>query len=510
MAAYQTQQINVGNIQAPNIGQITGQFVDRLNKQQNSEFEMGRQAAMYANELGFRQRAEQRDIDKINKENQKDLATNEAMRAVLDPKGYQQNKMAGEQKAIQASLANLSPEERVIAEQQIKANYDPFASEKGWLDLAQSAKGVDIGKVFDAKYRQYEIAAKTSGTPEYEAAKKAELDLYKIKANIDLGTRKAAASFENDLRQNYESKKAQGMYKVLEIDSTKPEEYVKNDALRKNIESKQNVYGTTYNEEVGKVIPAIETINKNTEALKARLTGNPELDKGLLTSISANDSKLKLLYDRVDKIALGKAGMGNTFVAVPEAVKDTRNAVKSKSEYTSDVIKALGPNPSAEAITLATQEINKRYPMLSQEASGWKAAILAQGGQAPDTNDVKVLEESYKTLVDKNKTLLEKGIALNKSKVAVDKTDDAMKNMFIKYGTPDVMGSGQEGDLMSKIYQIKSANELTDDQMSSIITQSSPKYNGFAWMVNEGTDGEFVKELEEKAKALKGTTPSIK
>lgn len=506
MAAYQTQQINVGSIAAPDVGKVFTDYAGTLNQYHQQGLDRAMKQAMFDSELGFKQRAEQRDIDRINKENQKELATNEAMRAVLDPKGYQQSKMAVEQKAVEDAYKLMRPEE-VAA---VKAQYDPAASGKQWLDVAQSAKGVDVGKVFDAKYRQYEIAAKTPGTPEYEAAKKAELDLYKIKANIDLGTKEAAARFENDLRQKYESQKAQGMYRVLEVGNTKPEEYVKNDALRKNVEAKQGIYGDTYKEEVDKVTPAIDTINKNTEALKARLTGNPELDKGLIASITANDSKLKTLYDRVHKTALGKSGMGNTFVEVPTAVKDTRNVVKSKSEYTSDVIKALGPNPSAEAIAIATQEINKRYPMVSQEASGWKAAILGQGGQVPDTNDVKVLEESYKTLVDKNKTLLEKGININQKKVAVDKTNEAVKDMFNKYGSPDVIGSGDEGDLLTKIYQIKAANELTDDQMSSIITQASPKYNGFAWMVNEGTSEDFVKELEEKAKALKGTTPSIK
>ena len=191
MAAYQTQQINVGSIAAPEVGQITGRFVDRIGKQQGSELDKLMEADKYQKDLEFRQRAEQRDIDRIAKENQKELATNEAMRAVLDPKGYQASKMATEQNAIQQSLANLSPEERVVAEQQIKASYDPAASGKQWLDVAQGAKGVDIGKIFDTKSRQYEIAAKTPGTPEYIAAENAKMDLFKREQAIAHGNRMA-------------------------------------------------------------------------------------------------------------------------------------------------------------------------------------------------------------------------------------------------------------------------------------------------------------------------------
>lgn len=198
MAAYQTQQINVGSIAAPDVGSVFTNFADRIQRHQSTELDRERQArqeqldrARYENELGFRQRAEQRDIDRIAKENQKELATNEAMRAVLDPKGYQASKIAAEQGAIQQSLANLSPEERAVAEQQVKTNYTPEASGKQWLDVAQGAKGADIGKMFDAKSRQYEVAAKTPGTPEYIAAENAKMDLFKREQAIAHGNRMA-------------------------------------------------------------------------------------------------------------------------------------------------------------------------------------------------------------------------------------------------------------------------------------------------------------------------------
>jgi len=123
-------------------------------------------------ELGM----QQAERDRINKER---IATNEALQAVVNPNQYGAGKMATEQKAIQQSLANLNPEERVVAEQQIKANYDPMASQKGWLDVATNAPGVDIGRMLDIKNRDYEVKAKTPGTPEYIAAQNAQFELYK-------------------------------------------------------------------------------------------------------------------------------------------------------------------------------------------------------------------------------------------------------------------------------------------------------------------------------------------
>lgn len=141
-------------------------------------------------ELGM----QQAERDRINNER---IATNNALQAIINPKAYGADKMAGEQKAIQASLANLSPEERVIAEQQIKANYDPFASEKGWLDNAINAKGVDVGKVFDAKNKDYEMKAKTPGTPEYIAAQNAAFDLYEKEQKLAHGFRMGEIGAQN-------------------------------------------------------------------------------------------------------------------------------------------------------------------------------------------------------------------------------------------------------------------------------------------------------------------------
>ena len=445
---------------------------------------------------------EKRAADEYERNIREKTATNDALRAVIDPNGYKASKMAGEQKAVEEAYKLMSPED-VAA---VKANYDPATSGKQWVDVASSAPGVDVGRVLDTKSKQYEIAAKTPGTPEYVAAKKAELDLYRTKAGIDSGTRRADARFEKDLAYEFEGKKVAGMLNALNVDSTKSEQYTANDALRKNIEGKQEIYGNTYKSEIDKVFPTIESVNKNTEALKSRLTGNEALDRGLLISIKANEDKVATMYDAVDKVSLGRSGMGNSLKEVPEEVKGTRKTVKSKAEFTKDMLEAIGPNPSAEAVTIATQEIEKRYPKTNLSVEGYNQLAEQYGGKSIKTNDSAVAKENADAAVQVHKEKLQKQLMLNP--VSVDDTSKSLDELF-KISSPDVIGTGDEYELRNKIYSLKAKYQIPDKQMASIVDQSRGTYLA-PWLgrVDEGADGKFAKEIEARVQALRPNKPN--
>lgn len=59
MAAYQTQQINVGSIAAPEVGKVFTDFADRLQKQQASQIDMARQMRQDDRQQLLNQRADQ-------------------------------------------------------------------------------------------------------------------------------------------------------------------------------------------------------------------------------------------------------------------------------------------------------------------------------------------------------------------------------------------------------------------------------------------------------------------
>lgn len=503
-----TPSFSIGN-DLMKAGQVLGESMNYLRGKEIEDYKLNKDAEKTAEDKRRwdtqntrAELQEKRAADEYERNIREKNVTNDALRAVIDPNGYKASKMADEQKAVEESYKLMSPEE-VAA---VKAQYDPAASGRGWVDTASSAKGVDVGRVLDTKSKQYEIAAKTPGTPEYVAAKKAELDLYRTKAGIDSGTRRADARFEKDLAYEFEGKKVAGMLNALNVDSTKSEQYIANDALRKNIEGKQEIYGNTYKSEIDKVFPTIESVNKNTEALKSRLTGNEALDRGLLMSIKANENKVATMYDAVDKVSLGKSGMGNSLKEVPEEVKGTRNTVKSKAEFTKDMLKAIGPNPSAEAVTVATQEIEKRYPKTNLSVEGYNQLAEQYGGKSIKTNDSAVAKENADAAVQVHKEKLQKQLMLNP--VSVDDTSKSLDELF-KISSPDVIGTGDEYELRNKIYSLKAKYQIPDKQMASIVDQSRGTYLA-PWLgrVDEGADGKFAKEIEARVQALRPNKPN--
>ena len=145
---------------------------------------------MAATELGMKQA----EVGRVNKER---TATNEAIQAAVNPSMYGATKVAEEQKAIQDSLANLSPEDRLAVEQQLKVGYNPETSKQSWLTYAPTVSGVDTNRLLEAKNKDYEVKAKTPGTPEYIAAEQAKMNLFKQEQAISHANRLGEIGAQN-------------------------------------------------------------------------------------------------------------------------------------------------------------------------------------------------------------------------------------------------------------------------------------------------------------------------
>ena len=146
---------------------------------------------------------EVRALDEYNRGVAKEVNTNEALRAMLNPTEYTGSKIAEEQQSIQNSLANLSPQDRAIAEQQLKVGYSPENSGKDWLNYATNATGVDRGRLLDVKNKDYEVKAKTPGTPEYIAAEQARMNLFKQEQAISHANRLGEIGAQNAGQMGY-------------------------------------------------------------------------------------------------------------------------------------------------------------------------------------------------------------------------------------------------------------------------------------------------------------------
>lgn len=194
--------LKAGSILGEALGSVKDkELADNRLKMQQDEILENKRRWDIANARADAQEA--RSLDEYNRGVAKEVNTNEALRAVLNPTEYTGSKIAEEQQSIQNSLANLSPQDRAIAEQQLKANYSPEASGKDWLSYATNATGIDRGRILDVKNKDYEVKAKTPGTPEYIAAEQARMNLFKQEQAISHANRLSEIGAQNAGQMGY-------------------------------------------------------------------------------------------------------------------------------------------------------------------------------------------------------------------------------------------------------------------------------------------------------------------
>lgn len=164
-----------GRIDVPDVGGILMEFADRHANRADKELDRAAKQQQLKEEQRrwdiTNSRADalaKRQEDEYNRALSEKNATNEAYRVLMNKDQYANEKMAAEQKAIQESLAMLTPQERAAAEQGLKS-YNPEVSRQQWIDNAISGPNVDQSKVVAMKTNLYSIAANTPGTPEYQA-----------------------------------------------------------------------------------------------------------------------------------------------------------------------------------------------------------------------------------------------------------------------------------------------------------------------------------------------------
>lgn len=80
----------------------------------------------------------------------KEINTANAMQAIYNPDEYKSLRMSAEKKAIQDTLANATPEDRLQMQQELKG-YDPVASGQQWVGSALSQSNVDSSKLADLR-----------------------------------------------------------------------------------------------------------------------------------------------------------------------------------------------------------------------------------------------------------------------------------------------------------------------------------------------------------------------
>lgn len=205
MAAYQTQQVNVGSIAAPDVGSVFANFVDRINRQQSNQLDNMRQAAQFDRQQVLNQRADQlwnrqQGVLQASKDIAKELIDTpysakfggtEAMAKV------DEDVRKEAQRRLDAGEAPFSAEEAAGIQKTYEANRpykeDAIRNIVGRL-MAQGAtaqeanaeaEGLTKGLISRADEQSYLDQNRKVLQEQYDNVAKANLEA--LKANIDIG-----------------------------------------------------------------------------------------------------------------------------------------------------------------------------------------------------------------------------------------------------------------------------------------------------------------------------------
>lgn len=198
-ASARGNQYTVAAAEAFKPGDILNQYVTNRREQEKVDAQLKQQE--FANKLAqerielskqaAQEASKQRELvnRRYDTKEASAQATNQALMATLNPEAYGSSKVAGEQAAIERSILALPEAERAGVRDQVMKNYDPTDSKTSWLEYATSRSGIDAKTIRDAKNADYRTKVSMPGTPEYEAANKAntanQLSLFREKKRIE-------------------------------------------------------------------------------------------------------------------------------------------------------------------------------------------------------------------------------------------------------------------------------------------------------------------------------------
>lgn len=421
MNRYNRPDFTTSRVEAPEVGSILTDFADRQQRQYQLGLSNAMEQAKAAEEkkrwdiTNARAEAQaKRQEDEYQRGIAKETATNEALKAVLDPKKYQESKMAGEQAAIQSSLANLSPQDRVVAEQEIKANYRPEVSREQWLATALSGDNADQSKVLTTKNALLNMRLNDPTSDEYEAKVKADRAEKEWAINTQANKQMQLEKYRADLADKKESKALAGLLAGFQTPTEKEVEVGKTsnqgviDSVNKvnaAYEKKATDYGNKYKEllendkTLGSINNQIIKLDEHivNERAKAGAMGS-EVSPNV-SSLERNKLGLEASRDRLigalDAKAKGEIGLRDDWQRsirdVPAFTEMVETKVKplSREEWINQAVGNVGDRLTTSSLKEILARADKRFPEIDPKE---KLRILEKQGTAEDIkNTIKAV-----------------------------------------------------------------------------------------------------------------------
>ena len=317
----------------------TGALIqEALGSLKRSELEDAKRAEdqrRYETELGFKQRQEGRVVDELNRAQ----ATREAVQAQLNPDMYRNSKLTEVDNAIQQGLANLSPQDRAIAEQEVARNYNRDATGNYVLDSARANVLADPTTVLGAQANQLNLRLKDPNSAEFKAAQQAEWDAARRKMDYSHGLDIAKIN----MQERKQIEEGNRLAKLLGVGNTKTvtsnNQADIDEATRKNasLAYGQEQYGKEYGR-LAETTPMLE--GETMDAYGARLDAMTKSNLGISFANKITD------YALVD---------------VPELQQTTREVMLTPQEYSNVIYKQLEGNSVTPAMLNQANNAIKNY-----------------------------------------------------------------------------------------------------------------------------------------------------
>jgi len=431
---YNTQSIGDMLLEA---GKIMGQNYQTGLDRAERAYEAEQKAKQYNIELGFKQRAEDREVAKENRDRLKEQFQADAVSATLYPSRFKESKLAGERSALEASIAGLPQTER----EAILKQYNPTVSGNQWVSSTLASPYVNQADLVKAKSADMEIKIKDPNSAEFKALQDAELELAKRKNAIDVSGKLAVLNAQNALEESKERKKEAGLrdtYSALITPTTKTvvanEEDIKNAKVTQdNIMKLQEKYGDK----------VLEFYEKNPRAQ------------------SLPDSTAARTYAR-NRLGLKEDPVLNTLPA-----ERFEEVPKTREEYIKDVFSKVNPiKVGASGLQTINQRVSDLYkedPKKIEErkkVAGYTELLKGMKVDVPSTADSSVLKNLYENEVDKRK----EGSGGSTKYGPGPKTLNMLNTLDID--TVGIVG----GNDQKKIMDIAREYKITDDELANIIS----------------------------------------
>ena len=330
MGDYQNAMKNIRDAVAS-----PGDLINRLIESNERDKRAAEEQKRYETELGFKQRQEGRVVDELNRAQ----ATREAVQAQLNPDMYRNSKLTEVDNAIQQGLANLSPQDRAIAEQEVARNYSRDASGNYVLDSARANVLADPTTVLGAQANQLTLRLKDPNSAEFKAAQQAEWDAAKRKMDYSHGLDIAKIN----MQERKQVEEGNRLAKLLGVGNTKTvtsnNQADIDEATRKNasLAYGQEQYGKEYGR-LAETTPMLE--GETMDAYGARLDAMTKHNLGISFANKITD------YALVD---------------VPELQQTTREVMLTPQEYSNVIYKQLEGNSVTPAMLNQANNAIKNY-----------------------------------------------------------------------------------------------------------------------------------------------------